>query len=96
MNTRAKTSDYIVTNLDEIGARGVAPSNANDPDATMVTTIKIVYLPAYYASLLLDHAGYTIKQMRDILYPASMPIIWLIAKLWPNFEKLALSSYYWD
>jgi hypothetical protein len=38
MNTRAKSSDYIITHLDEIGRKGLAPAAANDADASNVNT----------------------------------------------------------
>jgi len=70
MNTRAKTSDYIVTHLDELGPRGLVPPDAADQDSNLVNTRMIMYLPARYAALLLNPAGYSLKETWDILYPA--------------------------
>jgi hypothetical protein len=69
-NVRAKSVDYIVTHLNELGAHGLPPADANDPDATGLTTRAIMYLPARYVPLLLSPTGYTIRQVWDILYPA--------------------------
>jgi hypothetical protein len=69
MNSRCKTSDYIVTHLDEIGARGLPPSQANDPESTLVSTRQFMYLPAKYVPLMLSPSGYTLRQAWDLLYP---------------------------
>jgi hypothetical protein len=47
MNTRAKSSDYIVTHLDELGRKGLPPAAANDADASIVNTRMLMYLPAH-------------------------------------------------
>jgi hypothetical protein len=70
MNTRAKTSDYIATHLDEIGAQGLPANQANELDTTPVNTRQFMYLPARYVPLLLDPAGYTLRRTWEILYPA--------------------------
>jgi hypothetical protein len=44
MNIRAKTYDYIVTHLDEIGAKGLPANPANEPDTTLVNTRQFMYL----------------------------------------------------
>jgi hypothetical protein len=70
MNTRAKTSDYIVTHLDELGRKGLAPAAANDVDSSNVNTRTFMYLPPRYVPLLLDASGYNLKSTWEILYPA--------------------------
>ncbi len=70
MNSRCKTSDYIVTHLDEIGAKGLPPSQANDPESTLINTRQFMYLPAKYVPLMLNPSGYTLRQAWDLLYPA--------------------------
>jgi len=69
-NVRAKSTDYIVTHLDEITDAGSPPIPNEQEDATVVSTRRITYLPARYVPLLLDPAGYTLRQVWDILYPA--------------------------
>ncbi len=70
-NTRVKTSDYMVTHLDELTAYGFpACQDANNADSTLVTTRQAMYLPPRYVPLLLNASGYTIRQVWDVLYPA--------------------------
>jgi hypothetical protein len=69
-NINAKSSDYIVTNLDELQDDGMAPVEANDPDATAVSPRKILYLPARYIHLFLSPSGYTLRWTWESLYPA--------------------------
>jgi hypothetical protein len=70
MNIRANSSDHIMTHLDDIGNKGLAPAQANDPDSSIVNTRQIMYLPSLYAALLLDPAGYSLKTTWEILYTA--------------------------
>jgi hypothetical protein len=70
INVRSKTSDYIVTHLDAIGNKGLPPAQADEPDTELVSTRRVIYLPARYASLLLSPAGYTLRQTWELLYPA--------------------------
>ncbi len=69
---QAKTSDYIVTHLNEMGDYGLRPPIANDQDADTVTTRTIMYLPKRYVHLFLNPAGYTLKQTWELLYPLIM------------------------
>jgi len=69
-NIRAKTSDYIVTHLDELETYGIPQAPAEEPDSTLITTRTIMYLPARYVPLLLNPSGYTLRQTWEILYPA--------------------------
>jgi hypothetical protein len=70
MNVRSKTSDYIVTHLDALGNKGLPPTQADEPDTELVSTRRVIYLPARYVPLLLSPAGYTLRQTWDLLYPA--------------------------
>jgi hypothetical protein len=70
MNIRSKSSDYIVTHLDFIGNKGLPAVLADELDAELVSTRRIVYLPAQYVPLLLNPAGYILRQSWDLLYPA--------------------------
>jgi hypothetical protein len=45
ITTRAKTTDYIVTHLDELADYGMPPSDANDPEANQVSTRSLMYPP---------------------------------------------------
>jgi len=56
-HVRAKSYDYIVQHLKDLGACGLDPVITTD-------------LPPHYASLLLNPSGYTLQQTWDILYPA--------------------------
>jgi hypothetical protein len=70
MNMRSKTSDYIVTHLDAIGDKGLPPATAKEPEAELVSTRRVIYLPARYVPLFLNPAGYTLRQTWELLYPA--------------------------
>jgi hypothetical protein len=54
LNVRAKTSDYIRNNLATIGNKGFRAILQDEPEAEMVSTRKIMYLPARYAALFLN------------------------------------------
>jgi hypothetical protein len=69
-NVRSKTSDYIISHLDEITPLGIPPPPQDDPDMTLVSTRALMYLPARYVMLFLNPAGYTIRQAWELLYPA--------------------------
>jgi hypothetical protein len=69
-NIRAKTSDYILNHLDLLGDYGMPPPDANDQEAGVTTTRRLMYLPPKYVSLLLNPAGYTLRQAWQIIYPA--------------------------
>jgi hypothetical protein len=45
-NTRAKTTDYIVTHLDNLGAYGLPAITVDEPEANQVSTRALMYLPA--------------------------------------------------
>jgi hypothetical protein len=61
----------MITHLDdEFGAKGLPSPQANDPEGTLVNTRQFMYLPARCTSLMLDPAGYTLRQAWEILYPA--------------------------
>jgi len=60
---RAKSTDYIVTHLDEVADAGLPPIPNEQEDATVVSTRRITYLPARYVPFLLDPAGYTLRQV---------------------------------
>ncbi len=51
MNVRSKTSDYIVTHLDAIGNKGLPPATAETPEDELVSTRRVIYLPARYMFL---------------------------------------------
>jgi len=70
MNIRSKSSDYIVTHLDLIGNKGLPAVPADEPEAELVSTRRVMYLPARYVPLFLNPAGYTLRQTWDLLYPA--------------------------
>jgi hypothetical protein len=70
MNIRAKSADYIVTHLDELGQRGLAPAAANYAEASNVNTRTFMYLPARYVPLLLNASGYSLRTTWELLYPA--------------------------
>jgi hypothetical protein len=69
-NIRAKTSDYIITNLDRLGDKGLPHIAVDDAEATFITKRQIMYLPYRYAALLLKPAGYNLREIWEILYPA--------------------------
>jgi len=57
-NTRAKTVEYIITHLDELGPLGLPEIDPNvDVVFDMVNTRSMIYLPARYVSLFLDPGG---------------------------------------
>jgi len=70
LNVRAKTSDYILNNLATIGNIGYRAILMDEPEAEMVRTRKIMYLPARYVPLFLNHSGYTLHQAWELLLPA--------------------------
>ena len=70
-NTRTRSAEHIVTNLDDLGPQGlpeIAPDNGGEFEA--VNTRTLVYLPARYVPLFLDPSGYTLRQVWEVLYPA--------------------------
>jgi hypothetical protein len=69
MNVRAKMVDYIVTHLDELTARGLPPSDPDDKDMTIMSSRRLMFLPAKYVPLLCPK-GYTLRQAWEILYPS--------------------------
>jgi hypothetical protein len=73
VNVRAKTSDYIVTNLDTIGDKGLSALLVDEPEVTLVSTWQIMYLPYRNVPLFLNPAGYTLRQAWELLYP-TMPL----------------------
>lgn len=68
-NIWAKTADYMVTNLVMIAENGFEPVPQDEADATIVSTRRLMYLPARYVALMLDPAGYTLKQAWEVLCP---------------------------
>jgi hypothetical protein len=70
LNVRAKTSDYILNNLATIGNKGFRAILQDEPEAEMVSTRRIMYLPARYAALFLNPSGYTLRQAWELLLPA--------------------------
>jgi len=70
MNTRVKTLAYFEEHLDELGAYGLAPPEADEDETELVSTRQIMFLPNKYAALLMQPAGYTVRQVWDILRPA--------------------------
>jgi len=70
-NTRTRSAEHIVTNLDDLGPQGLPEI---EPDAggefEAVNTRTLVYLPARYVPLFLDPSGYTLRQVWEVLYPA--------------------------
>ncbi len=69
-NIRVKTSDYMVTHLDELTPLGFPAAPINEPDTTVTSTRQLMYLPARYVPLLLDPARYSLRQVWEILYPS--------------------------
>jgi hypothetical protein len=69
-NVHARTSDYIVTHLDELTEHGLHPPPAGDEDVNQITTRMMMYLPPKYAGLFLNPAGYSLRQAWELLYPA--------------------------
>jgi hypothetical protein len=70
LNARAKTSDFILNNLATIGNKGYRSILMDEPEAEMVSTRKIMYLPARYVPLFLNPSGYTLRQAWELLLPA--------------------------
>jgi len=70
MNTKVRTADYIVTHLDELGPHGLPPPPAGDEEGIIVNTRQLMCLPARYVPLILNPAGYTLRQVWETLYPA--------------------------
>ncbi len=70
INVRVKTTDYMVTHLDELTDMGFPVVQGNDPESEVISTRQMMYLPARYVPLLLDSAGYSIRDVWEILYPA--------------------------
>jgi len=62
-NVRAKTCEYIVDHLDEIEEVGLEPVLADKLESTRISTHQIMYLQAKYVSLMLNPAGYSLRQM---------------------------------
>ncbi len=54
VNVQAKTSDYIATHLNLVGNKGLPNLPAEDPEATIVTTRQVMYLPYCYVPMLLN------------------------------------------
>jgi hypothetical protein len=70
VNVQAQTSDYMATHLEELTGIGFPPAGPADPEANAVSTRLMMYLPARYVPLMLNPAGYTLRQAWEILYPA--------------------------
>jgi hypothetical protein len=60
-HVRAKSYDYIVQHLEDLGAYGLDPVIAAEPDSTFINTRAMMHLPPHYASLLLNPSGYTLQ-----------------------------------
>jgi hypothetical protein len=69
-NIRAKTTDYITTNLAAFTDNGFQPTPQDDPDATVISTRHLLYLPDTYAAFMLNPSGYTLRQTWELLYQA--------------------------
>jgi hypothetical protein len=65
---RAKTTDYILDNLAPLGNKGFRALLADEPDADLVSTRKIISLPTRYVPLFLNPSGYTLRQMWNVKY----------------------------
>jgi hypothetical protein len=61
MNVCSKTSDHIVIHLDTIGNKGLPAILVDEPDAELVSTRQIMYLPVQYVPFFLNPAGYTLR-----------------------------------
>jgi hypothetical protein len=70
INVRVKTTDFMVTHLDELTNLGMPVVQVNDPDLEVISTRQMMYLPARYVPLLLESAGYSLREVWEILYPA--------------------------
>jgi hypothetical protein len=70
VQARVRPVDYFVTHLEDLTAMGFQPVDQAEPDSTITYTRRLMYLPARYVPLLLDSAGYNLKQVWEILYPA--------------------------
>jgi hypothetical protein len=64
------TQGVVTTHLDLIGNKGLPAVLADEPNAELVSTRRVMYLPARYVPLFLNPAGYTLRQSWDLLYPA--------------------------
>jgi hypothetical protein len=69
-NIQVKTNEYMVTHLDELTPLGFPAVTINEPDTTVISTRQLMYLSARYVPLLLDPAGYSLRQVWEILYPS--------------------------
>jgi hypothetical protein len=69
-NVRAKTSEYFQANLEELDEMGLPPNQAAEPDTMVISTRAIMYVPAKYTALLFNSAGYSLRQVWEILLPA--------------------------
>jgi hypothetical protein len=78
LNVRAKTSDYATLHLDELGDKGFPEPKDDDPDATVVSTLKVLYFQSKYVSLFFHPAGYTLQQTWELLYPTVVVILELL------------------
>ncbi len=69
-----KTQAYILQHLDVLTAASplFPPVQLGDADVEKISTQRLMYLPAVYVPLLLSAGGYSIKQVREKLYPAVM------------------------
>jgi hypothetical protein len=70
MNTRVKNLDYMVTHLDELQDLGFPEAQEGEDETTVVSTRRMMYLPAKYVHLLLRTTGYKLREVWEILYPA--------------------------
>jgi hypothetical protein len=70
MNARVKTLAHFEESLEELGAYGLAPPEADGDDIELVSTRQVMFLLNKYAALLMQPAGYTVRQAWDILRPA--------------------------
>jgi hypothetical protein len=68
-NVRAKTSDYIVTNLNLLGNKGLPHLVADDHEVTLVATRRLIYLPYRHVPFFMSPAGYTLRETWEQLYP---------------------------
>ncbi len=57
-NVQVKTVHYIVTHLNHLGDVGMSVVPVDDADSMVVTTMQPMYLPAKYASNLVEFGNY--------------------------------------
>jgi hypothetical protein len=69
-NVRARTTDYIINHLNDLGAYGLPYPDANDQDTIETSVRAMIYLPARYVPLVLNPSGYNLRQLWETLYPA--------------------------